>query len=95
MEQHMFTLNEAAFTQKKSSIIPPNGLVISGHGFAKKWINDNLKIGTKVSVLDRTIRAYTTVDSYRYQAKAKIKQYEAELSELKEFKKDYKNGKSK
>ncbi len=54
--------------------IPYGCYVISGHGTAKKWINDNLKIGTKVEILDRTIRAYTTVDSYRYQAKAKIKQ---------------------
>ena len=57
-----------------NSIIPADGYVVSGHGSAKKWINDNLKIGTKIQILDRTIKAYTTVDSYRYQAKAKIKQ---------------------
>ncbi|MBQ8476373.1 family 10 glycosylhydrolase, partial [bacterium] len=56
------------------STIPSDGYVVSGHGSAKKWINDNLKIGTKVEILDRTIKAYTTVDSYRYQARAKIKQ---------------------
>lgn len=57
-----------------NSNIPANGFVISGHGSGKKWINDNLKIGTKISIFDRTIKAYTTVESYRYQAHAKIKQ---------------------
>lgn len=57
-----------------NSTIPNDGYVVSGHGSAKKWINDNLKIGTKVQILDRTIKANTTVESYRYQAKAKIKQ---------------------
>ncbi len=55
-----------------NSNIPKNGYVVSGHGSAKKWISDNLKIGTKVSIQDRIIKAYTTVDSYRYFAKAKI-----------------------
>lgn len=55
-----------------NSNIPKNGFVISGHGSAKKWISDNLKIGTKIEICDRTIKAYTTIDSYRYCAKAKI-----------------------
>ncbi len=59
--------------------IPFGCYVVSGHGSAKKWINDNLKIGTQVQILDRTIRAYTTVESYRYQAKAKIKQVQEML----------------
>ncbi|MBR2069754.1 MAG: family 10 glycosylhydrolase [Candidatus Gastranaerophilales bacterium] len=57
-----------------NSTIPSDGYVVSGHGSAKKWINDNLKIGTKIEIYDRTIKAYTTVDSCRYQARAKIKQ---------------------
>lgn len=57
-----------------NSIIPHDGFVISGHGNAKKWITDNLKIGTKVEIDDRTLRSYTTIESYRYQAKMKIKQ---------------------
>jgi len=56
-----------------NSNIPRDGYVISGHGTAKKWISDNLKIGTKVEINNRTIRAYTTIDSYRYFAKAKIR----------------------
>ena len=57
-----------------NSTIPHDGYVISGHGSAKKWINDNLKIGTKIAIQERTIKAYTTVESYRFQANAKIKQ---------------------
>ena len=59
-----------------NSNIPRNGFVISGHGTAKKWINDNLKIGTKVEIENRTITAYTTIDSYRYYAKSKINDVE-------------------
>lgn len=59
-----------------NSNIPHDGYVISGHGSAKKWISDNLKIGTKVEIIDRTIKAYTTIDSYRFFAKAKIKAVE-------------------
>lgn len=59
-----------------NSNIPHNGFVISGHGSAKKWITDNLKIGTKIEIDGRTIKAYTTIDSYRYYAKEKIKAVE-------------------
>ncbi len=59
-----------------NSNIPKDGFVISGHGSAKKWISDNLKIGTKVEINDRTIKAYTTIDSYRFQAKTKIEAIE-------------------
>lgn len=59
-----------------NSNIPRDGYVISGHGTAKKWISDNLKIGTKIEIYDRQIRAYTTIDSYRYFAKSKINEVE-------------------
>lgn len=59
-----------------NSNIPRDGYVISGHGSAKKWISDNLKIGTRVEINDRIIRAYTTIESYRYYAKMKIKSVE-------------------
>ena len=59
-----------------NSTIPKDGYVISGHGSAKKWISDNLKIGTKITIQDRTICAYTTIDSYRYFAKSKINEVE-------------------
>ena len=32
------------------SLIPANGLVISGHGSAKKWINENIMVGSKISI---------------------------------------------
>lgn len=59
-----------------NSNIPRDGFVISGHGTGKKWISDNLKIGTKIEITDRTIKAYTTIDSYRFYAKAKIGEVE-------------------
>lgn len=59
-----------------NSIIPKNGYVISGHGAAKKWIGDNLKIGTKIEINEKTIKAYTTIDSYRYCAKHKLEMVE-------------------
>ena len=56
------------------SIIPPNGYVISGHGSAKNWINENITVGTNVE-LDATegvLRVYVTSDSFIYNAKVKI-----------------------
>ncbi len=72
------------------SIIPHEGFVISGHGSAKKWINDNLKVGTKVKIdtQNQVLHAYTTIGSYRYCAKVKIEEVE-EL--LKKSKRQYKN----
>ena len=67
-----------------NSLIPRDGYVVSGHGSAKKWISDNLKIGTKVDLLDRQIRAYTTLDSYRYFAKSKIVSIEETLISTKQ-----------
>ena len=56
------------------SFIPPNGIVISGHGSAKNWISQNLTIGSKVYVdtLNRTVNVYTTSDSYTFEIKNKI-----------------------
>ena len=61
------------------SIIPKNGYVISGHGNAKVWLNKNIKIGTRVEINEKnnTIKATTTVDSYEFNAEAKIKEVEA------------------
>lgn len=72
------------------SIIPHDGFVISGHGSAKKWINDNLKIGTKVKIdaINSILHSYTTIDSYRYCAKVKIEEVENILDTTK---KQYKN----
>ncbi len=58
------------------STIPQDGLVISGHGTAKNWITKNLSVGSKVYIdrLNSTITAYTTTESYTYEAKTKIKE---------------------
>ena len=65
------------------SIIPKNGFVISGHGSSKKWIKDNLKIGTKIIIDSNTIIAYTTPESYVYNAKVRIADAEEFLSNSK------------
>lgn len=58
------------------SIIPNNGFVISGHGTAKKWINENATVGSKifVDVQNNKVRSYLTPDSFIFAAKEKIKE---------------------
>ncbi len=58
------------------SLIPANGLVISGHGAAKKWINENVMVGSKISInLEKgIITSYITSDTFLYTALAKIKE---------------------
>lgn len=58
------------------SLIPANGFVISGHGSAKKWINENIMVGSKIS-LDlekKIITSYVTSDTFLFTAKEKIKE---------------------
>ncbi len=62
------------------SSIPRDGFVVSGHGSAKKWIKDNLKIGTKIKIEGRTLIAYTTPESYVFMAKEKIDDAEEFIS---------------
>lgn len=58
------------------SIIPSDGLVISAHGSAKKWMNENIIVGSKVYVNSdaKTLTVYITSDSFLYGAKQKIKE---------------------
>lgn len=60
------------------SLIPANGLVISGHGRAKKWINENVVVGSKISidVEKGLITSYITSDTFLYGAREKIKEVE-------------------
>lgn len=60
------------------SLIPANGLVISGHGKAKKWINENVMVGSKISIdlENRIITSYITSDTFLYGAREKIKEVE-------------------
>lgn len=60
-----------------NSLIPKNGFVISGHGSSKKWIKDNLKIGTKIRIEGNTLIAYTIPESFVFSAKEKIKEAES------------------
>ncbi len=64
------------------SLIPANGFVISGHGSAKKWINENIMVGSKIS-LDlekKIITSYVTSDTFLYTAKEKIKEVQNMMS---------------
>ena len=56
------------------SLIPVDGLVISAHGRAKTWLNQNVQVGTKIYVDQemKTITALTTSESYIFAAKEKI-----------------------
>ncbi len=58
------------------SIIPANGFVISGHGSAKNWINENITIGTKVYVdtQNMVLKIRITPESFIFGAEEKIKE---------------------
>ncbi len=58
------------------SMIPANGLVISGHGLAKKWINENIMVGAKISIdyNKKIITSYITSDTFLYTARERIKE---------------------
>lgn len=58
------------------SLIPANGFVISGHGTAKKWINENIMVGAKISVdlEKKIITSYITSDTFLYTARERIKE---------------------
>lgn len=73
------------------STIPSNGLVISGHGIAKNWINQNITVGSKVyvDIFNNKITVYTTSDSYTYEARAKIKEAKSMMDYYKNSIADY------
>ena len=60
------------------SLIPKDGIVISGHGNAKKWINSSLKVGTKIYIdkENNMIYSYTTSDSFLFESEKKISEAE-------------------
>ena len=64
------------------SLIPANGFVISGHGNAKKWINENLMVGAKISIdyEKKTVTSSITSDTFLYNAKSKIKEVQDMMS---------------
>ena len=58
------------------SLIPENGIVISGHGSAKKWINENIMIGSKIYIdlNNNIITSYITSDTFLFAAKERIRE---------------------
>ncbi|MBR2525623.1 family 10 glycosylhydrolase [bacterium] len=58
------------------SLIPSNGIVISAHGRAKTWLNQNIHVGTKIYIDTdtKTITAFTTSQSYIFAAQEKIEE---------------------
>lgn len=58
------------------SIIPDKGLVISGHGNAKTWMNKNIMVGSKVYINkdSKTLTVYLTSDSFLFNARQKLKE---------------------
>ncbi|RAI16058.1 MAG: hypothetical protein DKM22_00860 [Candidatus Melainabacteria bacterium] len=73
------------------SLIPLSGLVISGHGKAKSWINKNITVGSKVYVdrENKTLTVYLTSESYLYEAKEKVKEAENIVNYYKLRNRDY------
>lgn len=59
-----------------NSLIPYDGIVISGHGKAKKWIHENIIVGSKIHIdkANNVITAYVTSESFLYGAQSKIKE---------------------
>lgn len=64
------------------SLIPANGFVISGHGTAKKWINENIMVGSKIhlDIDNRVITSYITSDTFLYCARERIREVQNMMS---------------
>lgn len=58
------------------SLIPANGFVISGHGIAKQWINENIMVGSKIYIdlEKKIITSYMTSDTFLFAAKDRIRE---------------------
>ncbi|MFI3301000.1 MAG: family 10 glycosylhydrolase [Candidatus Gastranaerophilales bacterium] len=74
-----------------NSPIPSNGLVISGHGRAKDWINHNIKVGTKIFIDEdaKVIYAWTTSKSYIFDSEMKIQETKEMINFYKENSPNY------
>lgn len=58
------------------SVIPSDGLVISAHGAAKKWLSEKVFVGSKIYIdkSNKLLTVYLTSESFIYGAKEKIKE---------------------
>ena len=77
------------------SLIPEDGIVISGHGSAKTWINKNIMVGSKIYIdKDKnSITVYNTSDSYIYSAKECLNEVEKIMNYYVQSDKYYNNKK--
>ena len=73
------------------SFIPKDGLVISGHGRAKTWMNSVIKVGTKIYIDKESnlIYTYTTSESYIFESEKKISEAEQMLEYYRSTSPDY------
>lgn len=62
------------------SSIPGNGIAISGHGSAMSWIQQNVIIGTLLTLDQGTLRATTDASSYLFNAEQAIARASGALS---------------
>ena len=64
------------------SLIPANGFVISGHGAAKKWINENIMVGSKIylDLENKVITSYITSDTFLFSARERISEVQNMMS---------------
>ena len=64
------------------SLIPANGFVISGHGAAKKWINENVMVGSKIYIdlENKIITSYVTSDTFLFSARERIREVQNMMS---------------
>lgn len=64
------------------SLIPQDGIVMSGHGKAKTWINEHIMVGSKIyiDIENKTITSYITSDTFLYTAQERIKEVQDMLA---------------
>jgi len=76
------------------SRVPSDGYVISGHGEAKKWINQNLIEGAYVKICPdtMTIESVITPESYLYKAGRRIEEVKKVIMSYKKSLPDYQYG---
>lgn len=60
-----------------NSTIPSNGLVISGHGSAREWLEKNAPMGARVSLKGKEITIAVDADSYVHAAERAIEQLDS------------------
>lgn len=89
----VITGNTVSSLSGADSLIPQNGYVISGHGRAKKWINENVMVGSKIYIdyENKTITSYITSDTFLYGARERVKEVKDMLTYYSQGMQDYNN----